>query len=97
MVKDGVRHPFEQEVLVLCSFQFAARHNEELMVTRWDLVVIDEAHRLRNVYRPENKIGKALKGALSNAPKILLTAYADRLSQLRLISTNPAQRVEVGN
>jgi SNF2 family DNA or RNA helicase len=66
MVKDGVRHPFEQEVLVLCSFQFAARHSEELMVTRWDLVVIDEAHRLRNVYRPDNKIGKALKVALSN-------------------------------
>jgi superfamily II DNA helicase RecQ len=36
--------------------------------------VIDEAHRLRNVYRPDNKIGKALKGALSNAPKVLLTA-----------------------
>lgn len=74
MVKDGVGHPFEQEVLVLCSFQFAARHSEELMVTRWDLVVIDEAHRLRNVYRMDNKIGKALKGALSNAPKVLLTA-----------------------
>ena len=74
MVKDGVRHPFEQEVLILCSFQFAARHSEELMVTRWDLVVIDEAHRLRNVYRPDNKIGKALKGALSNTPKVLLTA-----------------------
>jgi len=26
-----------------------------------------------------------------------LTVYADRLSQLRLVSTNPAQRVEVGN
>ena len=74
IVKNGVRHPFEQEVLVLCSFQFAARHSEDLMVTRWDLVVIDEAHRLRNVYRPDNKIGKALKGALSSAPKVLLTA-----------------------
>jgi SNF2 family DNA or RNA helicase len=37
-------------------------------------VVIDEAHRLRNVYRPDNRIGKALKGALANAPKVLLTA-----------------------
>jgi len=74
MIKDGVRHPFEQDELVICSFQFAARHSEELMVTRWDLVVIDEAHRLRNVYRPDNKIGKALKGALANAPKVLLTA-----------------------
>jgi hypothetical protein len=44
------------------------------MVIPWDLVVIDEAHRLRNVYRPDNRIGKALKGALANAPKVLLTA-----------------------
>jgi ERCC4-related helicase len=74
MAKDGVRQPFEQKALVICSFQFAARHAEELMVISWDLVVIDEAHRLRNVYRPDNRIGKALKGALANAPKVLLTA-----------------------
>ena len=74
MAKDGVRRPFEQGVLVICSFQFAARHAEELMITPWDLVVIDEAHRLRNVYRPDNKIGRALKSALSNVPKVLLTA-----------------------
>jgi len=74
MFKDGVPQPFEQKALVICSFQFAARHAEELMVIPWDLVVIDEAHRLRNVYRPDNRIGKALKGALANAPKLLLTA-----------------------
>lgn len=74
MTKDGVRRPFEQKALVICSFQFAARHAEELMVIPWDLVVIDEAHRLRNVYRPDNRIGKTLKGALANAPKVLLTA-----------------------
>lgn len=74
MIREGVRRPFEQASLVICSFQFAARHSDELMVTPWDLVVIDEAHRLRNVYRPDNKIGRALKTALANAPKVLLTA-----------------------
>jgi SNF2 family DNA or RNA helicase len=59
---------------VICSFQFAARNADELMVIPWDLVVIDEAHRLRNVYRPDNRIGRALKGALANSPKVLLTA-----------------------
>lgn len=72
--KDGSRRPFEQKTLVICSFQFAARNADELMVIPWDLVVIDEAHRLRNVYRPDNRIGKALKGALANSPKVLLTA-----------------------
>jgi ERCC4-related helicase len=72
--KDGVRRPFEQKALVICSYQFAARHADELMVIPWDLVIIDEAHRLRNVYRPDNRIGRTLKGALANVPKVLLTA-----------------------
>lgn len=72
--KDGARRPFERPEIVICSFQFAARNADELMVIPWDLVVIDEAHRLRNVYRADNRIGKALKGALASAPKVLLTA-----------------------
>jgi SNF2 family DNA or RNA helicase len=74
LVKSGVRRPFEQDSLIICSYQFAARHAEELMVLPWDLAVIDEAHRLRNVYRPDNRIGRTLKTALGNAPKVLLTA-----------------------
>ena len=74
LIREGVPRPFEQDRLVITSFQFAARRSEELMVTRWDLVVIDEAHRLRNVYRPDNRIGRTLKTALANVPKILLTA-----------------------
>ena len=74
MIKDGVRNPFDQKAIVICSFQFAARHADELTITSWDLAVIDEAHRLRNVYRTDNKIGKALKAALESAPKVLLTA-----------------------
>lgn len=46
MAKSGLRQPFEQKALVICSFHFAARHAEELMVIPWDLVVIDEVHRL---------------------------------------------------
>ena len=74
ILKNGGRRPFEQPAIVICSFQFAARYADELMVTPWDLVVIDEAHRLRNVYRPDNKVGRALKTAFGNVPKILLTA-----------------------
>tara|TARA_R110002096_G_scaffold14761_18_gene52042 strand:- start:449 stop:3310 length:2862 start_codon:yes stop_codon:yes gene_type:complete len=74
IIKSGGHRPFEQSAIVICSFQFAARYADELMVTPWDLVVIDEAHRLRNVYRPDNKVGRALKTAFGNVPKILLTA-----------------------
>lgn len=74
MIRKGVLNPFAQNKIVICSYPFAARHSEELMVLRFDLVVMDEAHRLRNVYRPDNKTGKALKTALINFPKVLLTA-----------------------
>ena len=74
VIKAG-RLPFEPDgKILLCSYQFAARHAEEIMVTRWDLVVIDEAHRLRNVYKSGNKTARALRTALSNVPKVLLTA-----------------------
>ncbi len=71
----GGRQPFELDgKILLCSYQFAARHADEIMVTRWDLVVIDEAHRLRNVYKSGNKTARALRTALANVPKVLLTA-----------------------
>ena len=82
--KAGSRRPLERDEMVVCSYQFAAKHADELMTTRWDLVVMDEAHRLRNVYRPDNKIGNALKKALANSPKILLTATPLQNSLLEL-------------
>jgi superfamily II DNA or RNA helicase len=68
-------NPFKQDAhIVICSFQFARAKDGAVSRTNWDLVVIDEAHRLRNVYRKDNKIANALKDALSGKPKILLTA-----------------------
>ncbi len=40
----------------------------------WDLAILDEAHRLRNVYKPGAKTALAIRAALSNTPKLLLTA-----------------------
>lgn len=72
--KEGNKNPFNQIGLVICSYQFAAKNCEAIMTHPWHLAVIDESHRLRNVYRPDNKIAKAIKTALLNTPKILLTA-----------------------
>jgi len=72
--QNGRASPFIQESLVICSYQFAAKHSDVILSLHWDLAVIDEAHRLRNVYKPDNKIAKAIKTALANTPKLLLTA-----------------------
>lgn len=70
----GNPNPFEQNEILICSYPFAARHAEKLMLVRWDLVVLDEAHRLRNVYKTQNKTARTLRTALTNVPKVLLTA-----------------------
>ena len=74
LVKDGCNNPFLQPALVICSYQFAAKQQKQILAVPWDLAVIDESHRLRNVYKAENKIAKAIKAALENTQKLLLTA-----------------------
>lgn len=73
-LKDGQRNPFEQEQLVICSYHFARSKSDYLSQVPWDLVIIDEAHRLRNVYKKGNKIAREIRDALRNRPKVLLTA-----------------------
>src|SRR6185436_21125514 len=47
---------------------------EDLRSVRWDLVVMDEAHKLRNAYRPSNKVGQGIRWATEDCRKLLLTA-----------------------
>ncbi len=63
-VKGGNLNPFQQDAIVLCSYQFARTKDAYVHQTAWDLVVIDEAHRLRNVYKSTNKIANAIKAAI---------------------------------
>lgn len=60
--------------LFICSFQYAARHAEELKLINWNLVVIDEAHKLRNVYRNTNSQARRIADAFRENKKLLLTA-----------------------
>lgn len=84
-IKRGQFRPFEPEgQIVICSYHFARNKAADIHHTTWDLVVMDEAHRLRNVYKPSNVIANTLKGALSNAPKLLLTATPLQNSLLEL-------------
>ena len=73
-IKRGNLNPFDQPKIILCSFQFTRTKEAYIRQTPWDLVVIDEAHRLRNVYKASNKIANAIKGAIADRPKTLLTA-----------------------
>ncbi len=82
--KEDKKRPFISNSVVLCSYQFARNKADEIQSISWDLVVFDEAHRLRNVYKPSNVIAKTLKEALKDFPKILLTATPLQNSLLEL-------------
>ena len=62
------------KAVVIMSYQFAAKLEVELRAVPWDVVVIDEAHKLRNAHRSSNRTGQALKRALAGRKKLLLTA-----------------------
>jgi ERCC4-related helicase len=83
-IKRGNLNPFIMDDIVICSYQFARSKESYLRLIDWDLVVIDEAHRLRNVYKPSNRIGRSIKASLAHAPKILLTATPLQNSLLEL-------------
>jgi superfamily II DNA or RNA helicase len=70
---------------VICSYQFAKAKADDIKDIDWDLVVLDEAHRLRNVYKTSNVIAKTLKEALARVhSKVLLTATPLQNSLLEL-------------
>lgn len=73
--REGKPNPFDIDGrVVICSYNFAARKDAEIRTVPWDLVIMDEAHRLRNVYKKSNVTGKKLKRALDGRKKLLLTA-----------------------
>lgn len=84
--KNGSANPFvEMQKPVICSYQFAKAKIADVRAVPWDLVVFDEAHRLRNVYKPSNVIANVLKDGLAGVQsKVLMTATPLQNSLLEL-------------
>jgi excisionase family DNA binding protein len=74
--KKGIAKPFEQgDNIIITSYEFAALKADDIQRGGWNLVVFDEAHRLRNVYRKDGATrAKTLRDATRPFFKILLTA-----------------------
>lgn len=83
-VENGDLNPFDTEKIVICSLQFAKTKAAYVKRTEWDLVIVDEAHRLRNVYKPQNKIANVIKASIESRKKILMTATPLQNSILEL-------------
>lgn len=83
--KQGILNPFDNEShVIIVSSNYVARMFGDIKAINWDLVVIDEAHKLRNVYRKSAKTSQSVKFALEDSKKILLTATPLQNSNLEL-------------
>lgn len=73
--RQGRVNPFEFEgAAVICSYGFARNKERDVASVPWDIVVVDEAHRLRNVYKRGTKIARSILNAINQRPKVMLTA-----------------------
>jgi superfamily II DNA/RNA helicase len=83
--KEGVKNPFDDgKTIKICSYQYASRKADFIQLTSWDLVVLDEAHYLRNVHKNPDSTAAVIKNAIKDYKKILLTAtpLQNRLDEL---------------
>lgn len=83
--KDGNKNPFDDgKTIKICSYQYASKKAEFIQITSWDLVVMDEAHCLRNVHKNPESIASKIKNAIKDYKKVLLTAtpLQNRLDEL---------------
>jgi len=73
-LSQGNPTPFTSNSIVICSLHYASRRASEIKPVQWDMVVIDEAHKLRNAYRESNRMGQNIRWAIKDRRKALLTA-----------------------
>ena len=74
LAKKGIENPFALgDKIVIASYQFVFAKRELVKQVAWDLVVVDEAHRLRSIYKG-TKTAEGIVEAIRPARKLLLTA-----------------------
>jgi len=72
----GNEIPFTYEGVFIASYHFIYSHLELIKKQPWNVVVIDEAHRFRRVFkgRDASKMAYDIREIIKDKPKVLLTA-----------------------
>lgn len=60
--------------VIIVSYNFAAGNATLLSNVKWDLVIFDEAHKLRNVHKAGSKQAERILQLTKGIPKLMLTA-----------------------
>jgi len=87
LARDGHTNPFlQEEKVVICSYEYLASQKDKVMLVSWNLVVFDEAHKLRNIYQKNgSKRARAIEQATAHADsRVLLSATPIQNSLMEL-------------
>lgn len=68
------KNPFLQNCIVITSYNFAYSKADYIKAIDRDIAVLDETHKLRNVYKKDNVMARAVKDCLRDYFKLLLTS-----------------------
>ena len=78
------RNPLSAKRVIICSYNFCAKHKGDIVTHGFDLAVLDEAHKMRNVYRKSARTAADVRDALHGVKKLLLTATPFQNSLMEL-------------
>ena len=87
-LRNGIS-PLNNKRIVICSYNFASKMKDSFLSFGFDLAVLDEAHKLRNVYKKNSKMPHNIRDAFIKTKKLLLTAtpFQNSLMELYGLST----------
>lgn len=83
--RKGYANPFVSKgTILICSYQICSRFKDYIATAGLDFVVVDEAHKLRNVHNEKAVTANNIKAAIGSYKKLLLTATPIQNSLLDL-------------
>ena len=77
-------NPLDVDPIVICSYKFAYERMNLLEKVEWEFIVVDEAHRLKNIYDIRSAIGDSISFFVKPYPKLLITSNPFQSTMKRL-------------
>ena len=85
-IRDGKNDLFLFKGITICSYNCVVQLKNLIKHYNWNLVVIDEAHKLRNFYKGKTTIAEGINEAFLDKKKLLLTATPIQNSLMDIFS-----------
>lgn len=81
---DKKKEPLDIGRVLICTYKFAYEHESLIQNNKWDFVVVDEAHRLKDIYDIKSAIGDSIRASTLPHKKLLLTSTPFQSTMKRL-------------